>query len=240
MGLLFRGRCGIISTKWGGEMNTIEIKTIPISDGYKNECLLIDGIPMHEYLIRWYHQNGWGEIQQQIARVDVLALTLTGDFDFDGDARFMRMLMQKDNVNLPILSCPDDMDFSCVVIIAEVEKREDVVYWKRIGIINHSIENFEEEKEHGIIFVDNYTDEDWERYIDVAFLRVNSPEWCEWISANWSEELFRRRINYTYHCYHNDKNIDWIFECNWCFDRKQYDALMRSCIPRWCMDTDDE
>ena len=68
------------------------------------------------------------------------------------------------------------MDFSCVVIIAEVEKREDVVYWKRIGIINHSIENFEEEKEHGIIFVDNYTDEDWERYIDVAFLRVNSPE----------------------------------------------------------------
>lgn len=127
-------------------MNTIEIKTIPISNGHENECLLIDGIPMHEYLIKWNHQNGWGEIQQAIVHVDYLALTLTAEFDFEGDARFMRMLMQKDMVNLPILSCPDGMDFSCIIIIAEVEKKEDVVYWKRIGMINHSIENFEEEK----------------------------------------------------------------------------------------------
>lgn len=236
--LLFRELCDIIFAKGGITMNMIEIKTIPISNGYENECLLIDGIPMHEYLIKWRHQNGWGEIQQTIAHVDYLALTLTAEFDFEGDARFMRMLMQKDIVNLPILSCPDDMDFSCIIIIAEVEKKEDVVHWKRIGKINHSIENFEEEKEHGIVFLNNYTDEDWNRYIDAAFLRVNSPEWCEWISANWSEELFRRRINYTYPCYHNEKNIDWIFECNWCFDRKQYDTLMKLCIPRWFMDND--
>lgn len=238
--LKFWVHCGIIIKKWGVVMNTIEIQTITISKGYKNECLFIDGTPLHEYLIKWYHQNGWGEIPQPTAPVDELALTLTAEFDFDGDARFMRTLMMKDIVNLPILSCPDDMDFSCIVIIAEVEKKGDVVYWKRIGQINHSLENFEEEKEHGIVFVDSYSDEDWKKYLDVAFLRVNSPEWCEWISVNWSEELFRRRINYTYPCYQNEKNIDWIYECNWCFDRNQYDTLMKSCIPHSFMDNDEK
>ena len=60
-------------------MNTIEIKTITISNGYKNEYLLIDGKPLHEYLIMWYQQNGWGEILQPIAPVDELALTLTAE-----------------------------------------------------------------------------------------------------------------------------------------------------------------
>lgn len=194
---------------------------------------------MHEYLIKWYQQNGWGELKQPIAPVDNLALTLTAAFDHDGDARFMRFLMQKEKVNLPILSCPEDMDFSCVIIIAEVEKTEKNVYWKRIGKINHSIENFEEEKEHGIVFVDSYTDEDWNRYRDIAFMKVNSPEWCDWITANWSEELFRRRTNYTYPYYQNDNNIDWIYNCNWYFDRRQYDALIASCNPRWFADDDE-
>lgn len=217
-------------------MNTLETKKILISKGYENECFIIDGIPFYEYWIKWYQKSDWEEIQQPLAPIDDLAITWTASFDNDGDARFMRWLFKKDKLNLPILSCPDDLDFSCIVIVAEVEKIDKYVLWKRIGKVNHSIENFEEEKEHGIVFVDNYSDEDWIKYRDVAFMRVGSYEWCEWTSAHWSEELFRRHINYTYPCYQKEENIDWIYNCNWCFDREQYDRLIASCKPKWCMD----
>ena len=205
-------------------MNTLDIRTVAVSDGYSNECFFIDDIPLHEYMKKWC----------QDIPVEDLAITWNASFDFDGDARFMRFLLQTDKMNLPILSCPDDLDFSCTVIVAEVEKTNKYVLWKRIGTVNHSIENFEEEKEHGIVFADNYSDEDWIKYRDAAFMRVDSAEWCEWISANLSEELFRRRINYTYPCYQKEENIDWIYNCSWWCDREQYDRLAGSCKPkRW-------
>lgn len=217
-------------------MNTLEIKLLQTSDGVENECFVIDGIPLHEYMKKWYLENGWGEIPQPLAPVDDLALAWNTEYDYEGDARFMEYLLKKDILNLPLLLCPDDCDFSCVVIVAEVEKTDNLVYWKRIGTVNHSIESFEEEKRHGIAFVDNYTDEDWKKYNAPELHDVYSDKWREWISANWSEELFRRRINYTYPCYQDNKNIDWIYACNWCFDRKQYDSLVASCAPKWCMD----
>jgi hypothetical protein len=217
-------------------MNTIEIRKLTTSQNSENDCFVIDGIPLHEYFTKWNKELDLGEIQKSLASADDLAVTWRASFDNDGDARFMRWLLEIEKLNLPILSCPDDLDFSCVVIVAEVEKTEDQVFWKRIGMVNHSIEKLEEAKEHGIVFVDTYTDEDWEKYSDAAFMQVDSYEWREWISTHWSEELFRRRINYTYPCYQDDRNIDWIYDCNWCFDRKLYDALVSACNPRWCMD----
>ena len=214
-------------------MNTLEIRTVQISDQFENESFVIDGIPLCQYLIKWYLKNGWGEIPQPFAPVNDLAVLWTASFDFQGDVRFMHYLLEQDHVNLPLLSCPEDLDFSCVVIVAEIEKTENYVYWKRIGIVNHSIESFEEEKAHGIAFVNSYTDEDWKRFNDPALHDVNSDKWSEWISANWSEELYRRRINYTFPCYQDERNIDWIYACNWCFDRKQYDELAAPCSPHW-------
>lgn len=34
----------------------------------------------------------------------------------------------------PILMCPDDCDFSCTIIVAEIENWGDVVLWNRIGL----------------------------------------------------------------------------------------------------------
>lgn len=102
-----------------------------------------------------------------------------------------------------------------------------------IGKVNHSIESFEEEKRHGIAFVDAYTDDDWAKYNDPELHDIDSDKWRDWISANWSEELYRRRINYTYSCYQDNRNIDWIYECNWCFNRKEYEALVASYHPTW-------
>ena len=35
---------------------------------------------------------------------------------------------------LPILMCPDDCDFSCTIIVAEVVKDSEFVTWERIGV----------------------------------------------------------------------------------------------------------
>ena len=220
-------------------MNTLEIRNIKISNNHENECFFIDGIPLHEYMEKWVETSDKGKDLRDFTPLDDLALTWKGSFDNDGDARFMRWLMEKDKLNIPILSCPDDMDFSCIVIVTETEKTDKYVYWKRIGMIDHTNESHKQEKEYGIVFADSYTDEDWEKYADAALMPVDSIEWREWISANWSEELFRRRINYTYHYYQDDRNIKWLCECNWCFDRTAYDKLAASCRPKWCMDKDE-
>lgn len=34
----------------------------------------------------------------------------------------------------PVLMCPDDCDLLCTLIVAEVIKENDKVYWRRIGI----------------------------------------------------------------------------------------------------------
>jgi hypothetical protein len=34
----------------------------------------------------------------------------------------------------PILMCPDDRDFSCTLIVAEIECLDDVVIWHRLGL----------------------------------------------------------------------------------------------------------
>jgi hypothetical protein len=34
----------------------------------------------------------------------------------------------------PILMCPDDCDFSCTIIVAEIESKEDSILWKKIGL----------------------------------------------------------------------------------------------------------
>jgi hypothetical protein len=46
-----------------------------------------------------------------------------------------RILPDKNAVTIcPILMCPDDNDFSCTLIVAEIENYGDFVQWKRIGL----------------------------------------------------------------------------------------------------------
>ena len=83
------------------------------------------------------------------------------------------------------------------------------------------------------MYLISYTDEDWEKYGDnIALEEVDSGVWCDWIGKNWTEELYRRRINYTYPKYQDEENIDWIAECNFVFNRKDYDRLVESCYEK--------
>lgn len=97
-------------------------------------------------------------------------------------------IVEMDNAPLPLFLCPEDAAFSCIVIVAEVEKTKDFVYWNRIGYVLHDMENFDEEKQNGILNLEKYSDDDWEKYGDnIALASVDSDEWKQWVSEHWDE-----------------------------------------------------
>ena len=79
----------------------------------------------------------------------------------------------------------------------------------------------------GILHLESYTEEDWEKYGDnIALEQPRSEAWKRWISENWDEELFRRRMNGTLLYYQNEKHIVWLKEPGWVFDREAYESCV--------------
>ena len=211
-------------------MNNISVKMIEVPSGGKNEVFLIDEKPLYE-IIEESLKNRI-EAFKELMPLDDLAICFTNDFDFDGDARFMNYILDMEKAITPILSCPEDMDFTCEVLVADVVKTKDKVFWKRIGRVDHSKEiSSKDEIYYGISYLEGYTDEDFKKYGDnIALEKVGSVAWKEWIGANYSEELFRRRKNYTFGYYQNEENIDWLVDTNFEFDRRQYEQLVKECL----------
>lgn len=206
-------------------MNTLEIKKLKIPSGYETRVFVIDGKPLYEYLNVWVNGN-----DDVLYAPDFLEITWTNDYDFEGDAKFMRFVLSQNGAITPILSCPDDFDFSCTVVVVDVVRQGDSVIWKRIGRVDHTNEDLEEELKHGILYTEAYTEEDWEKYgSSIALEEVHSSAWGDWIGANWAEELYRRRVNYTFPYYQNEDNIIWIADCNFKFSKEEYDKLVESC-----------
>ena len=209
-------------------MNRIEIKNQCTSTGGRVRGFFIDGRPLYEYINEWVVEKD--NLSQSIFPTDDLVICWTEDYDYEGDAKFMKFVLNQNNAITPILSCPDDFDFSCIVIVADVYIQNDKVIWKRIGKVNHSAESFEQEKRSGILCVEAYSEEDHIRYgNNIALAHLDSPQWCDWISKNWNEELYRRRINYTFPYYQNDENIEWFTTCNFEFDKQEYNSLVEDC-----------
>jgi hypothetical protein len=215
----------LLEVQW---MNKLEIRDHIIPSGYKTKVFFIDGWPLYEYIHQWV--AGSRELEIALSPMDDLAICWTDEYDHEGDARFMRFVLKQSNAIIPILSCPEDFDFSCIVIVVEVTKQDDTVIWKRFGKVDHSGESFEEEKRSGILHAESYSEEDWIRYGDhFASATTDSPEWMKWTGDHWSEELYRRRVNYTFPYYQNEQNIEWFASCSFEFNRKEYDAVVNSC-----------
>ena len=104
----------------------------------------------NEYDLRRLSNNS--ELLKSISPTDDLAICWTSEYDYAGDAKFMEFVLKQNSAITPILSCPDDFDFSCIVIVADVIKQDDKVIWRRIGKVNHSAESFEQEKRRGILY----------------------------------------------------------------------------------------
>lgn len=205
-------------------MNRIAIQKICKADNWIDFEWFIDGVRLSEHL----KQNKNKELPANTELFDDLCPAWSKGLNYFGEVRFTWELVSYEKAILPIYLCPDDLDYSCIVIVAEVEKTKDFVYWNRFGLVNRQLYHYSEEILHGILYLESYTDKDWERYGDnIAISEVNSEEWCQWISENWDEELFRRRMNYTYSAYQQDENIIWFAEMNWCFERNAYEDMLQ-------------
>ncbi|MBQ3513211.1 MAG: hypothetical protein IJA32_05345 [Lachnospiraceae bacterium] len=207
-------------------MNHIEIKKMQTPYRYKENFWVIDGKALPEYLNEWALESK-DTYLKSIGSFFGLYPAWGKGLDYKGDIRFVWKLIEMDSAVLPLLLCSDDLDFSCIVMVVDVEKTKDFVYWRRIGYVLHEKEDFKEEKKCGILYLESYSDEDWEKYGDnIALEQVDSLFWKQWISENWEEELFRRRMNYTLPFYQTEGNVCWIKNVEWAFDRFEYDKMV--------------
>ena len=209
-------------------MNHIEVKSMPTPYDYEEHYWVIDGKSLPEYLEEWVSERPDDPLNR-LGTLLGLCPAWLNCLEWEGDVRFVWELISMEDAILPLLVCEDDLDFSCIVIVAEVHKEGDYVHWKRIGQVLHDNEDFEEEKQSGILKVDAYTDEDWEMYGDnIALETIHSEAWDNWIGENWSEELFRRRMNYTLPYYATEGNIRWLKDVNWTFHRREYEEVVET------------
>lgn len=209
-------------------MNHIKIETMHTTYGHEYFLQSIDGKILPEYLQSWADAFPDDKRVRGLAPFSDLWPAWSKSLEWEGDVRFVWKTLELDKAVLPLLLCPDDVDFTCIVVVAEVEKTEDFVYWNRVGFVLHDREDFAEEKKNGILNWEAYSDKDWERYGDnIAWEEVNSPAWYQWISENWVEELYRRRMNYTLPYYQTEGNVFWMKETNWVFDRSEYESMVQ-------------
>ncbi len=89
--------------------------------------LLIDGVPFDVYLAR-----AAGD-----PTIEGLVTTLDGCLYDPGDQELVArtvLPMGPASELLPVLVCPDDCDFSCSVVVTEVEHTLQGVCWTRVGL----------------------------------------------------------------------------------------------------------
>lgn len=131
--------------------------------------------------------------------------------DTGNDARYIwTLLNEKRSCNLPILLCPDDMDFWCTIIVANVSYSANAVTWNRIGVITGEIDVVKW-RGSGIQNVASWSDTDWDKYGDtLSSLGVDDKVWQQWWSENWPDEEMRRIVNYFDPFLNDDKNIEWL------------------------------
>ena len=159
-----------------------------------------------------------------------LIFAWTGELEFFSDNLFIWELINsnEDILNIPILVCEEDCNFDCIVIMIKLKKTKDYIYWLNIGVLDNSNYSFIDEALSGILNLESYTDEDWEKYGDnIALCEYDTKEYWDWVSQNWNEESLRRRRNYIKPYMQNENNIKWLKDINWKFDTFNYNNVIK-------------
>lgn len=205
-------------------MNKFEIRKMSSDKNIDDYDIFIDGKVFYQIL----NERKYVSLSENnLETFDNLCFAWTKGLDFWGDVRFVWNLINRKKAIVPILMCPDDLDFSCIVLVVEVEKTENSVIWKRAGYVCEEDYNLDDEKQKGILDTEHYSDRDWEKYGDnIALAKVDSDEWRQWIADNWDEEVFRRLMNYTLPKYEIDGNIIWFADLDFEFESYQYEMVI--------------
>ena len=118
-------------------MNTIvtekdKFNFIPPYGGNDFLNIKIDGEWIDKLLDSIYPNN------DIIGTIPILSFRL--ETDEEEEIVWKRFLPSENSSTIaPILMCPDDCDFNCTLILAEVENTKNKILWKRIGIDSSEI-----------------------------------------------------------------------------------------------------
>lgn len=113
-------------------MRHLQINSLTVKQGKSKYCpdehliLFLDGIPLDFFLCEKFPKlNLEGLVPTFLNWMDVS----------ENEVIWKRCLpKQGEIVRVPILMCPDDLDFYCTIIIAETMADHDSIFWKRLGI----------------------------------------------------------------------------------------------------------
>ncbi len=104
-------------------------------EAFRSE-LMVDGIAINEWLAEFTDKN------TQLKDLDVKELGLSLALDLYSDTKIVwYYLGQLGNGNvsyIPLLVCPEDNDLSCTVIVTEQCVIDDIITWKRFGLLKGS------------------------------------------------------------------------------------------------------
>lgn len=148
-----------------------------------------------------------------------------------GEVRYIRELVSREiDCNFPSLICECDLDFSCRVAVVKVKFCEYCVKWEKIGLMSGKEKEkrnfrifFEKYRNSGIRRVEDWSDDDWQKYGDIAYdLLQDDYFFHDWCAKNWQEELYRRCWGYYHRYFNDDKNIDWVNELDFKFESNKY------------------
>lgn len=116
-------------------MNSIKAKIQKSEYGYNDYLqIVIDGNYIDELLEEKFPSNLYKG----------LVPTITSWMECKSERKIVwdRIIpMINSSANAPILMCPDDCDFSCTIIVAEIENLGNKIIWKRLGIDKTKYEN---------------------------------------------------------------------------------------------------
>ena len=211
--------------------NNLSVINVPFIDTlgkkYTCACLAVDGKTVGKYL----DEQAAGK-QMEIFEhytAEKLACAWSPGLDFEYCDRFMSELLNSHkNMVIPYLLCDDDMDFSCLVITADIRYDGDYVYLDKLSSVNHS--KSDDEREYGIAYSDAYTDEDWKMWKEMdcpaELWEVGSKVWKKWIKENWQDEQLRRLRNYFFPYIQNPEHLNLIAEPKWKFERSRFEEII--------------
>ena len=126
-------------------MNHIKVQKVMTPYGYEEDYWCIDEKVLPNHLDECITESA-DEYLKDLGSFMGLCPAWSKELNYKGDVRFVWELIRREDATiLPILLCPDDLDFSCIVIVVEVDKTKDFVYWGRVGYVTHKIPYYETE-----------------------------------------------------------------------------------------------
>lgn len=156
---------------------------------YEEYYWVVDGKPIVEYIDEFIKENEEQDLSGSGSFLGLLP-AWEGKLIWEWENDFIWELIENEtDMNIPILVCEDDCDLSCIVIAASIRKTRDYIYVDRLVYLNRENWDSEKEQKSGILCLEAYTNQDWEKYGDnIAAEKYGSEEYWDWVSRNCYKE----------------------------------------------------